>query len=172
MEKSPGGSADTFRAGLFAYLDKHSVDMIVYENSDHLADDNQHSTSNYDIFRSEMASRSFEGQCFLLNSKLFGVPQSRRRFWAVFYATCQTALNYSDRSVVDMLATMRSLLQVCQIQCPSPVDVLLPEDSAHVSTQSTRSPPSLSSFGRSMRLRKRDWMWRAGVRIAFAQKNA
>ena len=132
---SQGGSADTFRGGLLPYLDSHSVDLVVSENSDRLADENKNAKSNYDVFRAEMASRSFEGQCFLLNSKFFGVPQSRRRFWAVFYATTQALVDYSARSMADMMATLRSLVQLCQNKCPPAIDVLLPEESVDVASE-------------------------------------
>ena len=131
---SPGGTADTFRRGMLVYMDAHPVDVIIYENSDNL-DDSDAAGGNFDLFQSEMHSRSFEGQCFVLNSKLFGVPQNRRRFWGVFFATAQTIIDYSERSVSDMVKTLSLLLQTCQSKCPSALDLLLPDDDDMVASE-------------------------------------
>ena len=97
MHTSPGGTATTFR-GLLSYLDAHSVDVVIYENSDNLdqngggqpqsANGNQTGgVSNLDIFQSEMSARRFEGQNMILNAKQFGSAASRRRFWSVLFKT-------------------------------------------------------------------------------------
>ena len=136
LEHSPGGSADTFRGGLLPYLDNHEVDLIIYENSDNVANENGAASgqeqSNLDIFSAEVGARHFEVQCFLLNSKLFGLPQSRRRFWAVLTKTFSNMLDYSDRSIVDMFNTLRVLVECCQRKdCPA-IDLFLPDSSQHV----------------------------------------
>eukprot|EP00974_Lingulodinium_polyedra_P019843 1918351-Lingulodinium_polyedra.AAC.1 len=84
LQSSPGGTATTFR-GLLGYLDSHSVDVVIYENSDNLethgAQDEQAepgAMSNLDIFQSEMVARRFEGQNMILNAKQFGAIASRR----------------------------------------------------------------------------------------------
>ena len=83
LETSPGGSADTFRLGLLAFLDSHAASIVLYENSDQMADDGaQDKATNTDVFQAELASRNFEGMCFILNAKLFGCPQNRRR-WVI-----------------------------------------------------------------------------------------
>ena len=92
QDHSPGGSADTYRGGLLNYIDKHHVDIIIYENSDVLADDgggdkgggNQSPDSvqnrtNHDVFNTDMLTRGFQGKSFVLNSKVFGLPQNRNR---------------------------------------------------------------------------------------------
>ena len=84
LNHSAGGSADTFR-GLLAYLDNHEVVALFYENSDHLDSDNaagsSRGDSNRDWFEAELTSRHFEGQSFILNSRLFCLPLCRSRFF-------------------------------------------------------------------------------------------
>ena len=93
LQTSPGGTATTFR-GLLGYLDAHSVDVVIYENSDNMdphgaqaEEERPGAMSNLDIFQSEMAARRFEGQNMILNAKQFGAVASRRRFWSVLFNT-------------------------------------------------------------------------------------
>ena len=127
LEHSPGGSADTFRRGLVAYIDDHTVDMVFYENSDHMADEGDgHKTSNQDVFIAEMSSRMLETQPFVLNSKCFGTPQSRRRFWAVLVRIGSTRLiDFAHRQIGDMFKVLRILVHACQRQPPQALDILL-----------------------------------------------
>ncbi len=144
LQKSPGGSADTFR-GLLSYLDGHHAGMLVYENSDQL-DDHPGDTSasagqrsNSDIFVSELSSRGMEGQAFVLNSNLFGLPQSRPRFWAVYLKVVGSKLiDYSKRSVSDVFRTLRLLVQVCQRLPPSAESILLCDSDPVVSLELAR----------------------------------
>ena len=129
QETSPGGSADTFRAFLKA-LDTHGYVVVFYENSDNIADGEM---ANLDIFLAEVNNRNFEVQCFLLNAKLFGVPQSRRRFFAVMLQTVnQTMIDFSSRSVQDVFHTLRSLVESCQRQCPPAEGLFYPEGDLYV----------------------------------------
>ena len=91
LQTSPGGTATAFR-GLLGYLDAHSVDVVIYENSDNLdphgaqgEEERPGAMSNLDIFQSEMVARRFEGQNMILNAKQFGAVASRRRFWSVLF---------------------------------------------------------------------------------------
>ena len=136
LETSPGGSADTFRGGLLVYLDSHpdDVSLIFYENSDNMADDGlcpgaaDKPPTNLDVFNSEMALRQFESQPLLLNAKLFAVPQTRRRFFAVLLKVADTTvIDYSRRSLDDMLRTLRCLLEACQRKPPQAIDLFLPD---------------------------------------------
>ena len=135
METSPGGSADTFR-GFLNWL-AHGAELVFYENSDNLADEKESKTNaNMDVFMAETQSRDFETQCFLLNSKLFGVPQSRRRFFGILVKTSgQTLIEFSDRSVQDVFCTMRQLVQACQRVCPDAAELMLPDGDLRVETE-------------------------------------
>ena len=127
MQTSPGGSSDTFR-GLLGFLDHHHVSVVLYENSDNMVDDSQQvSQSSLDVFQSELDARGFEGQNFLLNAKLFGVPQNRRRHFAVYVASGRNSIaNFADRTVFDQFATLSELLKLCRRTPPPITDVLLP----------------------------------------------
>ena len=139
--ESPGGSADSFR-GLLTYMDSHSIEMLVYENSDSLDDSRDAASdqkslpdaasgqkSNVDIFTAEITSRNMEGQSFVLNSCFFGVPANRRRFWAVFLKSGGSRLfDFRRRPLTDVFRTLRLLVQVCQ-RLPPSADRLLLKDS-------------------------------------------
>ena len=88
------GRPDTtpYRGGFLAYIDNHSTDLVIYENSEVLAEEKEDGTSshngeadkgkvqpNHEVFNKDMASRGFRGKTFVLNSKLFGLPQNRSR---------------------------------------------------------------------------------------------
>ena len=144
LQTSPGGTADTFRLGLLSYLDHHKVHVIVYENSDHLADpahgDGTASSqvSNYDVYLSEMTSKGFEGQCFICNAKNFGLPQNRRRFCAVHVSVTYSIVDYASRAVTDMLATLSAFLQVCQRAFPAAESLLLSNEDEKVREELAR----------------------------------
>ena len=133
LHHSLGGTADTFRGGFLSYLDNHKASVIFYENSDHLADDGNNDNknndgndaSNLDIFRAELPSRNFEGQSFILNGKLFGLPAQRRRFFAAYVSTISDLIDFSSRSVFDQFRTVAALLTLCRRRCPRICEVLL-----------------------------------------------
>ena len=129
QETSRGGSADTFRNGLLPYLDSHKAHILFYENSDEMAENQSQTDNNLDIFRSEMSARNYEGQDFILNSKLFGVPSNRRRFFGVYVSTLSDLIEFKQRTVFDQFATIANLLNLCRRQWPPLADVLLPCDS-------------------------------------------
>ena len=131
LQHSPGGSADTFRGGLLSYLDNHKANVIIYENSDHLVDDadNNDNASNLDIFQAELSSRHFEGQSYILNGKLFGLPAQRRRFFGAYVSSTSNLIDFSSRTVFDQFRTVSALLKLCRRRCPPIREVLL--DHAH-----------------------------------------
>ena len=137
LQRSPGGSADTFRGGLLSYLDNHSASLIFYENSDHLADDanNGSDASNLDIFQAELSSRHFEGQSFILNGKLFGLPAQRRRFFGAYVSTTSDLFDFSSRTVSDQFSTMSALLHLCKRRCPPICEVLLDEEDPRLESE-------------------------------------
>ena len=129
MDTSPGGSADTY--SVFPdYLDNHSASMVLYENSDHMVDDHAapQERTNQDVFQSQMSGRGYEGEDLIINAKLYGCPQSRRRFFAVYIRTVGGIINFQGRTVFDQLTTLITLLQVCKRSCPPARDLLLPDD--------------------------------------------
>jgi site-specific DNA-cytosine methylase len=136
--ESPGGSAQTFRA-LLTYMDIHPIELLIYENSDNLDDHSPEDSqalvaasgqrSNSEIFTAEVTSRNMEGQSFVLNSSMFGTPQNRRRFWAVFAKSINSRrFDFRLRSLNDVFRTLRLLVQVCQ-RLPPSADSLLLNDS-------------------------------------------
>ena len=94
---------------MLSYLDNHKANVIIYENSDHLVDDgdNNDNASNLDIFQAELSSRHFEGQSYILNGKLFGLPAQRRRFFGAYVSTTSDLIDFSSRTVSDQFGTMR-----------------------------------------------------------------
>ena len=84
MDTSPGGSADTF-GGFLGYVDNHTASMVIYENSDQMVDDHAAplEKTNEDVFNAKMSQRFYGGSNFIINAKLYGTPQTRRRFFAV-----------------------------------------------------------------------------------------
>ena len=77
-------------------------------------------------FNAKLSSRFYEGSNFIINAKLYGLPQSRRRFFAVYIKTVMGIVDYSTRTVFDQLATLTMLLQCCKRGCPPARDLLLP----------------------------------------------
>ena len=138
LEHSPQTGGDAFHCGLLPYLDTHSVEIIIYENSEHLAGEGAEvggAGVPIDIFQVEMTARQYEVQCFHLNSKLFGLPQSRRRFWAIMVKAAGTqVLAYTERSISDMFRTMRFLVTACQRFPPRAVDMLLEDTNMYVAS--------------------------------------
>lgn len=129
METSPGGSADTF-GGFLGYLDNHLASFVVYENSDQMVDDHAAplEKTNEDVFNAKMSSRFYEGCNFIINAKLYGCPQSRRRFFAVYIRTVMGIIDFRIRTVFDQIRTMTMLLQGCKRACPPARDLLLPDE--------------------------------------------
>ena len=93
----------------------HHVSVVIYEDSDQIVDDHtKEDKTNLDLFQVAMSSRHFEGQELILNAKIFGCPQNRRRPFAVYLATMPGAIVQSKgRTVLDQLTTLISLLGVC-----------------------------------------------------------
>ena len=129
VDMDTGGSGDTF-AGFLAYLDNHTADVVIYENSDQMVDDHAAplEKTNEDVFNAKMSSRFFEGQNFIINCKMYGCPQSRRRFFAMYMRTAMGIIDFSTRTVFDQIRTMTMLLQGCKRACPPARDLLLPDE--------------------------------------------
>ena len=91
--------------------------------------DNNDNASNLDIFQAELSSRHFEGQSYILNGKLFGLPAQRRRFFGAYVSTTSNLIDFSSRTVFDQVRTVSALLKLCRRRCPPIREVLL--DHAH-----------------------------------------
>jgi site-specific DNA-cytosine methylase len=145
LQTSPGGSADTWR-GLLSYMDAHPPSILFYENSDNLEDSSSSGTTgNMDVFQAELSARGMEGQCFVLNAKMFGCPHNRRRFYAAFIrlpsATTPCALTVEineDRSLADTFQTVCAFVVACQRRPPSARDVLLPDGHNEIENELAR----------------------------------
>ena len=76
MPSSGGGSAQTFH-GLLSYTSAHRPCLLLFENVDAMDDGggDDGRGSNMDVMLSEMASRGYEGQQFLVDSTEFGVSR-------------------------------------------------------------------------------------------------
>ena len=129
MDTSPGGSADTF-GGFLGYLDVRPASLIIYENSDQMVDDHAAPAekTNEDVFLAKMSARFYECSNVIINAKLYGCPQTRRRFFAVCLRTAVGIIDFRTRTVFDQLRTMILLLQGCKRACPPALDLLLPDD--------------------------------------------
>ena len=129
LTHSAGGSAQTFRAFL-DYTSSHRPCLLLLENVDTMDDgakEDNHVT-NMEVLLSEMASRGYEGQCFLVDNPEFGLPARRRRYYVAFVrVVANPVLSFSDRPLDHMLRTIRLLLAAAQRQPPCAAELLLPD---------------------------------------------
>jgi site-specific DNA-cytosine methylase len=85
-----------------------------------------------------MSNRNLEGQDFILNIILFGVPQNRRRYFAVYLSTSSPIIDFSRRTLFDQFATIHAFLSCCRRQFPPLEEVLLESDSKHLAEELER----------------------------------
>ena len=88
--------------------------------------------SNLDVLQSELSARYFDGMSFLMNAKLFAVPQNKRRHFAVYVASGDGIVDFDGCTVFDLLKTMSECLKICRRALPPTKDVLLPSDDQFV----------------------------------------
>ena len=126
-DSSKGGSAQTFR-GMLAYTDAHSPSLIVFENVDTI-DDRAGATSNLDILLAEMGNRGYESQVIMSDAAMMGLPAKRRRVYVVFLKIAgNPLLDFADRSMTAMLATLRAVMCSCLRSPCCATQVFLPQN--------------------------------------------
>jgi site-specific DNA-cytosine methylase len=139
MESSVGGSVQTFM-GLIAYLDKHVVSILLFENVDSLDDaGDQVSDSNLDVACRQLAEVGFSLLSLLTDSKLFNLPQSRRRYYIVgLKDIAPPFFDFTKTDVKEVFALVQKYVGACQREPPCASLVLLSEDSFPVENELNR----------------------------------
>ena len=140
MQVSTGGSAQTF-GGAEAYLLKHAVDLILFENSDALDDagDLTSQQTNLQIVGCRLQNTGFVVKVFLMDSSLFGLPQCRRRYYITGVKDgAATNVDFSDRSAAAVLDVTENLVRLCQRKPPCASKLLLDEDDPAIDDELNR----------------------------------
>ena len=82
QETTSGGSAQQVR-GLIAYIAKWSVQMLLFENADMLAESSDNAPSALDDIKDWLRKLGMMTLPILTDAQLFGLPTERRRFYLV-----------------------------------------------------------------------------------------
>ena len=138
-DRKDAGAARSVLRRFFKYLDTHSVQIVIYVNSQsgreaagRIRDD----TTTTNMFCAEMSSRDFEGQRLILDDICFGLPHMRKKVYAVFAKTPGgqrpdngiAKLDFRNRSMTDFFTSVKRLVQMCQRIPPDLDESLLPSD--------------------------------------------
>ena len=139
LEASTGGSVQTFK-GLVAYLGKHVVSVLLFENVDSRDDaGDQASDSNLESACRQLAEVGFSLLTILTDSKLFYLPQSRRRYYIVgLKDIAPPHFDFTKTGVKHVLALVQKYVGACQREPPCASIVLLREDSLPVENELNR----------------------------------
>ena len=99
-QKSPGGSCDTWQS-LLNRLDNSSNPpvLLIIENVDAIADEDDSGTSAYDLVMSELSGRGYEMKAVKLDTVEFGLPQRRRRVYFVGIRHADRRLDFTRQGV-------------------------------------------------------------------------
>ena len=122
-DSSVGGSVQTFR-GFLAYVRRHPVSVILLENVDALDDvgekgDGAATETNLAVLVKDVEAEGLACQVFLTDPLLFGLPQSRRRYY-VLGLKCEAPplFSFQEQTVAQTFAHIRAYVQLCQRDHP------------------------------------------------------
>ena len=149
--KSGGGSANTFR-GFLAYLDSKAPDWFIWENvdsvaqsSDEQASDKPVLASNLDVAIAEFTSRGYESQAYLLDAFDFGLPEVRKRIYAVGVKMSSDLLTFQQQPVSATFEKIAEHLRLMRRKAPNYWDILLTTDHAALQRERAWRGQSVSS---------------------------
>jgi site-specific DNA-cytosine methylase len=129
---TPGGSAQTLR-GLNAYIEAHRPTILLFENVDTIDDSRALDMSDMD------GLRGYETQKVVCNASQFGLPAARKRLLALaVLVRASPSVDFTDRSLEVVFATMRSLIRVCERVPECASQAILPEDDSRVIAELVR----------------------------------
>lgn len=126
-QTSPGKSADTIR-GLLAVVDLKLPEFILIENVDTMDDGTD--ASGLDHLLSELGSRGYDSQPYMVDAADFALPQSRKRLFVISVLSpgrrCRVK-NYSKffKDLGDMLKT-------CKLGGPDLLGCMLPDSHQYI----------------------------------------
>ena len=114
---STGHSADTFWA-FIEFIDARKPLIVVYENVDSMddeqSDQKSHVATNTELLMTELHNRGYEGQKFIPDALVFGLPSRRRRYYVVFYLTTpSTRVTFVQRPFMRLFKTLRQMVTCC-----------------------------------------------------------
>jgi site-specific DNA-cytosine methylase len=140
MQSSIGGSAQTF-CGAEAYMLQHIVQIFLFENVDALDDAGDLTThvTNLSVVDGRLEKCGFALKTFLMDTVLFGLPQSRRRYYIIGLKESAAAhFDFSSKSASQVLGTVENLVRLCQRTPPCASMLLLGEDDCAIDDELNR----------------------------------
>lgn len=115
-------------------MSKHNVQILLFENSDTLDESTATKINGKGDSHLTELLRSFQNQgmyCFpvLADALVFGLPQERRRWYAMCMKTVGSVLfDFGLRPCKDAMALFRKRLQLCERQAPCATQLLYADD--------------------------------------------
>lgn len=140
MSSSIGGSAQTFQ-GAELYLHTHVVNMFLFENVDALDDAGDLSShrTNLSIVVDRFKACGFAVKVYLMDSSMFGLPQSRRRYYILGMKESGAAIfDFAAQSAQTVLDNAEKLVRLCQRAPPCASQLLLSDDDPAVDLELNR----------------------------------
>lgn len=125
--------------GMFAYMERHNTQMLVFENSDTLDEETSEQSKDQtylDSIMQEVKSMGLVPIPVLCDALLFGCPQSRRRWYIVAAKTVAAIhFNFGLRPCADVFQLFTQRLPRCVRRAPCAKDVLYDNDDPRVEKQ-------------------------------------
>ena len=111
-------------------MSRHNVQILLFENSDTL---NEASSGNGDSHLSDLLRffQSLGMHCFpvLADALVFGLPQERRRWYALCIKTMGSVhFDFGLRPCKDAMVLFRKRLQLCERQAPCATQLMYADD--------------------------------------------